>query len=190
MKNETNYLFSINNILTLLLHFHKQYIISPLTLPLSKNNKETMAREVEITDDLKVLSLPKLRRFDSLDIESNNLDGHRGNRAAAGWWVTLQLAFQSIGIVYGDIGTSPLYVFQSSFPVGIKHKDDVLGVLSLIYYTLTLIPLVKYVFIVLQANDNGDGILFFYFPIQQFDSYYSFLNNKIYSNYSVIISDL
>lgn len=124
-----------------------------------------MAGEVEI-DDLnnspKMLSRPKLRRFDSLDIESNKLDGGRGHRAAAGWLVTLQLAFQSIGIVYGDIGTSPLYVFQSTFPAGIKHKDDVLGVLSLIYYTLTLIPLFKYVFIVLQANDNGDGISFFF----------------------------
>ena len=69
----------------------------------------------------------------------------------------LHLAFQSIGIVYGDIGTSPLYVFASTFPNGIKHNDDILGVLSIIFYTLTLIPLVKYVFIVLRANDNGDG---------------------------------
>lgn len=73
------------------------------------------------------------------------------------WLVILQLAFQSIGIVYGDIGTSPLYVFSSTFPNGINHADDVLGVLSLILYTLTLIPLIKYVFIVLHANDNGDG---------------------------------
>lgn len=69
----------------------------------------------------------------------------------------LHLAFQSIGIVYGDIGTSPLYVFASTFANGIKHNDDILGVLSIIFYTLTLIPLVKYVFIVLRANDNGDG---------------------------------
>lgn len=71
--------------------------------------------------------------------------------------VIMQLAFQSIGIVYGDIGTSPLYVYASSFVDGIKNKDDILGVLSLILYTITLIPLVKYVFIVLKANDNGDG---------------------------------
>ncbi|PKI42169.1 hypothetical protein CRG98_037408 [Punica granatum] len=73
------------------------------------------------------------------------------------WSVILQLAFQSIGIVYGDIGTSPLYVYSSTFTKGIKHDDDILGVLSLIFYTITLIPLIKYVFIVLQANDNGDG---------------------------------
>jgi KUP system potassium uptake protein len=72
----------------------------------------------------------------------------------------LHLAFQSIGIVYGDIGTSPLYVYASTFSNGINHNDDVLGVLSLIFYTLTLIPLVKYVLIVLRANDNGDGKIF------------------------------
>ena len=77
--------------------------------------------------------------------------------ATASWGVILHLAFQSVGIVYGDIGTSPLYVYASTFIDGIKHKDDILGVLSLILYTLTLIPLVKYVFLVLQANDNGEG---------------------------------
>jgi KUP system potassium uptake protein len=78
--------------------------------------------------------------------------------------VILHLAFQSIGIVYGDIGTSPLYVYASTFTNGIKHNDDILGVLSLIFYTLTLIPLVKYVFIVLKATDNGEGnILEFFF---------------------------
>ena len=82
------------------------------------------------------------------------------NFQAVGWSVILHLAFQSIGIVYGDIGTSPLYVYASTFTDGIKHNDDILGVLSLIFYTLTLIPLVKYVFIVLQANDNGEGTIF------------------------------
>ena len=69
----------------------------------------------------------------------------------------MHLAFQSIGIVYGYIGTSPLYVYASTITNGIKHNDDILGVLSLIFYTLTLIPLFKYVYIVLQANDNGEG---------------------------------
>ena len=75
------------------------------------------------------------------------------------WARTLMLAFQSIGVVYGDIGTSPLYVYSSTFPDGIRHPDDLLGVLSLILYTLILIPMLKYVFVVLHANDNGDGEL-------------------------------
>lgn len=103
----------------------------------------------------------KLRRNDSLDVESRTVSGAgaHGHKAAAtaSWGVILHLAFQSVGIVYGDIGTSPLYVYASTFTDGIKHNDDVLGVLSLILYTLTLIPLLKYVFFVLQANDNGEG---------------------------------
>ena len=73
------------------------------------------------------------------------------------WSVILHLAFQSIGIVYGEIGTSPLYSFASTLTDGVKDNDDILGVLSLIFYTLTLIPLFKYVLIVLKANDNGGG---------------------------------
>ena len=82
------------------------------------------------------------------------------------WYVMLRLAFQSIGIVYGDIGTSPLYVYASTFNDGVKDGDDILGVLSLIFYTFTFIPLFKYVLIVLKATDNGDGTDFvFPFPL-------------------------
>jgi KUP system potassium uptake protein len=73
----------------------------------------------------------------------------------------MQLAFQSLGVVYGDLGTSPLYVFYNTFPRGIAEPEDVIGVLSLIIYSLTLVPLIKYVFIVSRANDNGQGKLFF-----------------------------
>ena len=69
----------------------------------------------------------------------------------------LRLAFQSLGVVFGDLGTSPLYVFYNAFPHGVNDDEDVIGALSLIIYTLTLIPLVKYVFVVLRANDNGQG---------------------------------
>lgn len=60
-------------------------------------------------------------------------------------------------MVYGDLGTSPLYVFYNTFPKGIRDPEDVIGALSLIIYSLTLIPLLKYVFIVCRANDNGQG---------------------------------
>ena len=76
-----------------------------------------------------------------------------------GWSTMLSLAFQSLGVVYGDIGTSPLYVYSSTFTNKIKHEDDILGVLSIIIYTIFLIPLLKYVFIVLWANDNGNGTI-------------------------------
>uniref|UniRef100_M4DWP6 Potassium transporter n=1 Tax=Brassica campestris TaxID=3711 RepID=M4DWP6_BRACM len=69
----------------------------------------------------------------------------------------LRLSFQSLGIVYGDLGTSPLYVFYNTFPDGISDSEDVIGALSLIIYSLLLIPLIKYVIIVCKANDNGQG---------------------------------
>ncbi|KAH6808462.1 high affinity K+ transporter 5 [Perilla frutescens var. frutescens] len=121
-------------------------------------NDVVTSEEEETTQQLnsQSFSCTKLRRADSLDIECAR-HPHHGAATAVGWAAVLQLAFQSIGVVYGDIGTSPLYVFSSTFTDGIKHNDDIIGVLSLILYTLTLIPLIKYVFIVLRANDNGDG---------------------------------
>ncbi|KAB1221061.1 Potassium transporter 5 [Morella rubra] len=96
---------------------------------------------------------------DSFELESGRFTSNQGHgpHQAVDWESVLKLAFQSIGVVYGDLGTSPLYVLPGVFPDGIKHNDDILGVLSLIFYSLMLITLVKYVFIVLGANDNGDG---------------------------------
>ncbi|KAG8374973.1 hypothetical protein BUALT_Bualt10G0051300 [Buddleja alternifolia] len=92
------------------------------------------------------------------DVESDKPRHHRHGLSKPGqWMIVLNLALQSIGVVYGDIGTSPLYVFASTFSNGVQHNDDILGVLSLILYTLTLIPLIKYVFVVLRANDKGHG---------------------------------
>ncbi|KAK8364695.1 hypothetical protein V6Z12_A03G248200 [Gossypium hirsutum] len=71
----------------------------------------------------------------------------------------LRLAFQSLGVVYGDLGTSPLYVFYNTFPEEIVDPEDVVGALSLIIYSLTLIPLLKYVFVVCKANDNGQDMM-------------------------------
>lgn len=68
----------------------------------------------------------------------------------------LVLAYQSLGVVYGDIGTSPLYVF-SSISLEQPTERDILGILSLIFWTLTSIGLIKYVCIVLHADDHGEG---------------------------------
>ncbi|XP_008802111.2 probable potassium transporter 2 [Phoenix dactylifera] len=70
------------------------------------------------------------------------------------------LAYQSFGVVYGDLSTSPLYVYRSAFSGKLRrHQDEetIFGVFSLIFWTFTLIPLLKYVLIVLSANDNGEG---------------------------------
>ncbi|KAJ8750036.1 hypothetical protein K2173_013951 [Erythroxylum novogranatense] len=76
------------------------------------------------------------------------------------WKTLLTLAYQSLGVVYGDLSTSPLYVYKSAFAEDIQHSEtneEIYGVLSFVFWTLTLIPLVKYVFIVLRADDNGEG---------------------------------
>lgn len=76
------------------------------------------------------------------------------------WKTVLTLAYQSLGVVYGDLSTSPLYVYKSTFAEDIKHSEtneEIYGVLSFVFWTLTLVPLVKYVFIVLRADDNGEG---------------------------------
>jgi KUP system potassium uptake protein len=73
----------------------------------------------------------------------------------------LLLAYQSFGVVYGDLSTSPLYVYKSTFSGKLRQYQDeetVFGVLSLIFWTFTLIPLLKYVTIVLSADDNGEGV--------------------------------
>jgi len=100
----------------------------------------------------------KLTRPDSLDVESMRVREMEHASPKASMGLILNLAFQSIGVVYGDLGTSPLYVYSSTFTDGIKSNKDILGVLSLIIYTIIAVPLVKYIFIVLRANDNGEGI--------------------------------
>jgi hypothetical protein len=54
------------------------------------------------------------------------------------FWSTIFLAYSSLGVIYGDIGTSPLYVFSSIFVDFDPDTDDVLGALSLIFWSVTL----------------------------------------------------
>ncbi|CAI9756270.1 unnamed protein product [Fraxinus pennsylvanica] len=87
--------------------------------------------------------------------------GFYQNRAKKESWRTvLTLAYQSLGVVYGDLSTSPLYVYKSTFADDIEHSEtneEIFGVLSFVFWTLTLVPLLKYVSIVLKADDNGEG---------------------------------
>ncbi|KAJ4836796.1 3-ketoacyl-CoA thiolase with broad chain length specificity [Turnera subulata] len=72
----------------------------------------------------------------------------------------ITLAYQSLGVVYGDLSTSPLYVYKTTFSGKLSlHEDDeeIFGVLSFIFWTFTLIALLKYIFIVMSADDNGEG---------------------------------
>ncbi|KAI9386924.1 hypothetical protein POPTR_010G094400v4 [Populus trichocarpa] len=101
----------------------------------------------------------KPKSVDSFDVEAMEIAGaHHHHSKDLSVWQNLALAFQTLGVVYGDLGTSPLYVFTDVFSkVPIRSEVDVLGALSLVIYTIALIPLAKYVFVVLKANDNGEG---------------------------------
>ncbi|KAK5256307.1 hypothetical protein LTR40_010435, partial [Exophiala xenobiotica] len=68
----------------------------------------------------------------------------------------LWLSYQSLGVIYGDIGTSPLYVYSSTFSSAPSH-NDLIGVLSLIIWSLTMMVTVKYVLIILRADNDGEG---------------------------------
>lgn len=63
----------------------------------------------------------------------------------------------ALGIIYGDIGTSPLYVFNSIILDKVISEDLVIGALSCIIWTLTMQTTVKYVMLVLQADNKGEG---------------------------------
>ena len=70
------------------------------------------------------------------------------------------VAVSAIGVVYGDIGTSPLYAMRECFfgshSVPPTH-DNVLGVLSLIIYSLLVVISIKYIAIVMRADNHGEG---------------------------------
>src|SRR5262245_14910115 len=71
------------------------------------------------------------------------------------------LALGSVGVVYGDIGTSPLYAFRVAVVAAVEsgpvRSDIVLGVLSLILWALIVVVAVKYVLLLLRADNNGEG---------------------------------
>jgi KUP system potassium uptake protein len=87
-------------------------------------------------------------------------NGSHPTRTRAGLW---GLAVGSIGVVYGDIGTSPLYAMRVALEAisGPDHADitraAVIGVLSLILWALIVVVTLKYVVILLRADNNGEG---------------------------------
>jgi KUP system potassium uptake protein len=100
-------------------------------------------------------SLP--RRADASAIHEDQQPRHasRGNLAA--------LTIGALGVVYGDIGTSPLYAIDQIFagPSAVTPTaDNVLGAISLAVWTITLIVAIKYAFLVLRADNDGEGGVF------------------------------
>jgi len=71
----------------------------------------------------------------------------------------------ALGIIYGDIGTSPLYVMKAILGVHEISRDIVLGGISCVFWTLTLQTTIKYVIITLSADNHGEGGIFALFAL-------------------------
>src|SRR6516162_5503014 len=81
--------------------------------------------------------------------------GHRASLAA--------LALAALGVVFGDIGTSPLYTLKECLHAagGTKASvDDLYGILSLMFWALIMVVTVKYLMFVMRADHNGEGGIF------------------------------
>ena len=81
--------------------------------------------------------------------------GHAHTKAG-----TAMLALGALGVVYGDIGTSPLYAMKECFEPGHgmdPTRENVLGILSLFFWSLTLVVVVKYLSFIMRADNKGEG---------------------------------
>ena len=80
------------------------------------------------------------------------------NAPHKGW---VPLALGALGVVFGDIGTSPLYAVQTVFSIDHNAVDttpsDVYGVISLVFWSITLVVSIKYVVFILRADNDGEG---------------------------------
>ena len=94
--------------------------------------------------------------LDYLSMVQNS--GHQQKLSVAGLIVTL-------AIIYGDIGTSPLYVFKSIINHKVITEQLVYGAISCVFWTLTLQTTFKYVFLTLRADNRGEGGIFSLFAL-------------------------
>ena len=96
-----------------------------------------------------------------LNVAEKSDDVHVHDEHGRQFWA---LTLGAVGVVYGDIGTSPLYAFREAVVAardhGLSTGEAVFGVLSLITWTLMLIVTLKYVIILLRADNKGEGGMF------------------------------
>ena len=93
---------------------------------------------------------------DSQTASANSVPGGQDNRSGS----IAKLALGAVGVVFGDIGTSPIYAFRETFvgphPLAIDELH-VLGVVSLIFWSMTLVVAVQYVGVLMRADNKGQG---------------------------------
>ena len=119
-----------------------------------------------------------VRQHEARQREAERLARGKARGPLGRWWRRLQsgpdrasfgMAIVALGVVYGDIGTSPLYTAQTflSGQGGLQHADReaVLGMLSLVFWSITLITTVKYVLIAMRIDNKGEGGIFALFSL-------------------------
>ncbi len=101
------------------------------------------------------------------------------------------LALGALGIVYGDIGTSPLYAIKECFH-GLHaialNEGNILGVLSLVFWSLTMVVSIKYVIFILRADNKGEGGIYALLALIPTDSDSGMLPSRLYS--TVVIAGI
>ncbi|KAJ4189403.1 hypothetical protein NW759_016785 [Fusarium solani] len=128
------------------LHYERNQRIAAWAQAVAEESESAVPTDPEARD---LRDREKVQRIEHEDL-------CRENKRTYSSVLLLWLAWQSTGVVYGYIGTSPLYVFSSTFAEQ-PSWHDLVGALSILIWSLTLIVTVKYCFIVLSANDNGQG---------------------------------
>ena len=114
-----------------------------------------------------------IKQHEEKQQEAAKLDEAASRGRLGRWWsrlqsgpdkITFSMAVVALGVVYGDIGTSPLYTMQTFLngQGGLANADReaVLGVLSLVFWSITLITTVKYVLIAMRIDNKGEGGIF------------------------------
>lgn len=108
------------------------------------------------TSDDSDLSTKNNNHINTSELDENHLNGHANQSI-------FMLALGALGVVYGDIGTSPLYAIKECFH-GIHgialNEMNILGVLSLAFWSLTVVVTIKYLTFVMRADNHGEGGMF------------------------------
>ena len=100
-------------------------------------------------------TMPEAGEPSSASIDTSHGPATHGSQA-----VNPALVLSCLGVVFGDIGTSPLYALRESLVHAHEHhmaETAVIGIVSMLVWTVVLIVTVKYVFLILRADNNGEG---------------------------------
>lgn len=141
----------------------------PLLRAAEYTNAPKVSHQVMTKEERKEL----LKQHEQRQQESKKLDKAASHGPIGRWWSRLQaspdkvsfaMCIVALGVVYGDIGTSPLYTAQAFISgqggIGNADREAVLGMLSLVFWSITLITTIKYVLIAMRIDNKGEGGIF------------------------------